>query len=85
MVEDRLPVFLIDRGFALGYVDCCRKSNRVYRLSFEASASVAVYRLYNPNAKAGAHHYTPNSNERDHLVQVGWRSEGVGFYAETAE
>ncbi|QZO11190.1 hypothetical protein [Enterococcus raffinosus] len=57
----------------------------LFGFSPDVYASVAVYRLYNPNAKAGAHHYTPNSNERDHLVRVGWRSEGVGFYAETAE
>lgn len=53
--------------------------------AFSNKPRVPIYRLYNPNAKAGAHHYTPNSNERDHLVRVGWRSEGIGFYAETAE
>ncbi|MBV7392421.1 hypothetical protein KUA55_17320 [Enterococcus sp. ALS3] len=40
-----------------------------------------MYRLYNPNAKAGSHHYTLSSTERDNLVQAGWKSEGIGFYS----
>ena len=43
-------------------------------------ALTPVYRLYNPNAKAGAHHYTENVDERDHLVQAGWQAEGVAWY-----
>ena len=34
-----------------------------------------------PNAKAGAHNYTLNSNERDALVRAGWRDEGLAWYA----
>lgn len=41
---------------------------------------MAVYRLYNPNAKIGSHHYTTNASERDSLVALGWKNEGVGFY-----
>jgi hypothetical protein len=40
---------------------------------------VAMSRLYNPNS--GEHFYTADTNERDHLVQVGWRYEGVGWVA----
>ena len=40
-----------------------------------------MYRLYNPNS--GEHFYTANSGERDHLKQVGWRYEGVGWNAPT--
>ncbi|MBP3885075.1 MAG: hypothetical protein J6D54_09085, partial [Olsenella sp.] len=36
-----------------------------------------VYRLYNPYS--GDHHYTTSATERDHLVGVGWRDEGVGW------
>lgn len=39
-----------------------------------------IYRAYNPNAKAGAHNYTPNKAEQDHLVALGWRDEGIGWY-----
>ena len=35
--------------------------------------------MYNPNA--GDHHYTMNPAERDNLVRLGWRSEGVGWYS----
>ena len=38
-----------------------------------------VYRLYNPNA--GDHHYTTSAGERDALVRVGWRDEGIGWYS----
>lgn len=36
-----------------------------------------VYRLYNPNS--GDHHYTLSKVERDYLVRIGWRYEGVGW------
>lgn len=39
-----------------------------------------VYRLCNPNCTgAGAHHYTTDAAERDHLVSLGWRYEGVAW------
>ncbi|WP_300123364.1 hypothetical protein [uncultured Enterococcus sp.] len=37
-----------------------------------------VYRLYNPNTSN--HFYTTNSAEKDKLVRVGWRYEGIAFY-----
>lgn len=41
------------------------------------SATVTMYRLYNPNS--GEHFFTHNTGERDGLVNVGWRYEGVGW------
>ena len=38
-----------------------------------------MYRLYNPNS--GEHFYTSNQGERDHLVSLGWRYEGVAWNA----
>lgn len=38
-----------------------------------------MYRLYNPNS--GEHFYTSNKIERNHLIDVGWNYEGVGWYA----
>jgi hypothetical protein len=40
---------------------------------------VAVYRVYNTNS--GLHHYTTSAKERDALVKLGWKSEGVSFQA----
>jgi hypothetical protein len=40
---------------------------------------VPVYRVYNRNS--GLHHYTTNAKERDALVQLGWKNEGVSFNA----
>lgn len=42
---------------------------------------VPVYRVYNPNAISGAHYFTLNIKERDHLVHLGWQDEGVAFRA----
>lgn len=39
-----------------------------------------IYRLYNPNAKVGQHHYTNNKAEKDMLVKVGWHDEGTAWY-----
>ena len=36
-----------------------------------------VYRVYNPNS--GAHHYTKRIEEKNYLVSVGWRYEGVAW------
>ena len=38
------------------------------------------YRLYNPNAITGAHHYTMSESERDSLIVAGWKDEGTGFW-----
>ncbi|MBQ9278519.1 MAG: hypothetical protein IJ224_07780 [Lachnospiraceae bacterium] len=44
-----------------------------------SSQTVNMYRLYNPNS--GEHFYTSNSKEKDNLVKVGWRYEGIGWKA----
>ncbi len=44
-----------------------------------AAAKTKMQRLYNPNS--GEHFYTASAAERDHLVSVGWRYEGVGWTA----
>ncbi len=41
--------------------------------------SVSMYRLYNPNS--GEHFYTADVNEKDNLVYVGWKYEGIGWTA----
>lgn len=40
-----------------------------------------VYRLYNPNAAVGAHYYTTSAREVNALHRLGWRYEGIGWYA----
>lgn len=47
----------------------------------DSSDTKSIHRLYNPNS--GEHFYTSNTEERDYLVNVGWRSEGVGWVAPT--
>ena len=44
------------------------------------SENVLLHRLYNPNATgAGSHHYTADTNERDALVEKGWKYEGLAW------
>ncbi|MCR4951015.1 MAG: leucine-rich repeat protein [Solobacterium sp.] len=40
---------------------------------------IAMYRLYNPNSYE--HFYTGNAKEKDALVKMGWKYEGIGWYA----
>ena len=49
----------------------------------KANTGVPVYRLYNPNAKVGSHHFTMSSFERDSLIKAGWKNEGIAFNAYT--
>ena len=44
------------------------------------SSDKPIYRLYNPNN--GFHIWTASYEEVKHIVECGWRSEGVGFYAD---
>ncbi|MCR4950755.1 MAG: hypothetical protein K6A40_05475 [Solobacterium sp.] len=39
----------------------------------------AMYRLYNPNSYE--HFYTGNVKEKNALVNLGWKCEGIGWYA----
>ena len=45
----------------------------------EPVATVDMFRLYNPNS--GEHFYTSNVAEKDNLVKLGWRYEGIGWKA----
>lgn len=45
----------------------------------ESTKHQSIYRLYNPNS--GEHFYTTSTKEKNHLVQVGWRYEGIGWIA----
>ena len=38
-----------------------------------------MYRVYNPNS--GEHFYTKDINERDDLISLGWRDEGIGWFS----
>ncbi|MDO4538270.1 MAG: hypothetical protein Q4B54_08920, partial [Coriobacteriales bacterium] len=49
-----------------------------YEVQF-GRATQEMYRLYNPNS--GEHFYTRSASERNGLVSVGWRYEGVGWTA----
>lgn len=41
--------------------------------------AVPMYRVYNSNS--GEHFYTGNVKEKNHLVSLGWKDEGIGWKA----
>ena len=49
---------------------------------YDKNATSPLYRVYNPNAISGAHHFTANKDEYDYLVSVGWRGEGIAWTVE---
>ena len=44
-----------------------------------AAESVSMFRLYNQNS--GEHFYTSNEEEKNNLVSLGWKYEGIGWTA----
>lgn len=67
---------LMNPGFEFGFT--VNKSSEPGNEAKKAE----MYRMYNPNS--GEHFYTAAQNERDHLVQVGWKFEGIGWNAPAA-
>ena len=47
---------------------------------WNSGGNVPQFRLYNPNADCGSHHYTSSEEERDTLVSLGWNWEGIGWF-----
>ena len=50
-------------------------------IDINVSYKEEMYRLYNPNS--GEHFYTSDWSETTYLSSLGWRYEGVGWYAPT--
>lgn len=44
-----------------------------------AEKGATMYRVYNKNS--GEHFYTKNVAEKNNLVKIGWKDEGIGWYA----
>ena len=56
---------------------CNAKEERsIAKLKVETQS---MYRLYNPNS--GEHFYTANAGEKNHLANIGWIYEGIGWIA----
>ncbi len=46
-------------------------------VTFKIEKTDRMNRLYNPNS--GEHFYTASTAEKNHLVKLGWRAEGIGW------
>ena len=53
--------------------------NYSYHNMISASEPGAMFRLYNPNS--GEHFYTASTLEGNHLINVGWKYEGISWIA----
>lgn len=56
--------------------------------SSDSRKDIPLYRQFNPNVNpsarrnnSGSHNYTTSKGENDSLVSIGWRGEGIGWYA----
>lgn len=47
--------------------------------SLTSLKSESMHRLYNPNS--GEHFYSGDINEKNHLSSIGWKDEGIAWYA----
>lgn len=62
-------------------VDKEDEAEAVLSTTTEKVQTQAIYRLYNPNS--GEHHYTASLGENNFLSKIGWKAEGIGWYAPT--
>ncbi|MGM0241273.1 C39 family peptidase [Enterococcus sp. AZ103] len=62
-------------------MDSDESSVTEYSLSAEektsSNSTIPVYRVYNPNSNE--HLHTLSQNERDSLISIGWRNEGISM------
>lgn len=56
------------------------QSSPANRAAVAKASRIPIYRVYNPNS--GEHLHTKNAGERDYLVKVGWRNEGISMYVD---
>lgn len=73
------PAFSYDEYVAMtraGWQD----EGPAFEMKTKVASSSPVYRLYNPYS--GEHHYTASTAEYDACERVGWRKEGVAWYAD---
>lgn len=71
-------------GWATGTnygTDIVNRMNALLSTKYVLLGSGDMYRVYNPNS--GEHFYTSNKAEKDHLVNLGWKYEGIGWKAPT--
>ncbi len=66
-------------GHTGSYAEQWAKEHKYPFVSVDGVANVSMYRLYNPNS--GEHFYTADVNEKNNLVSVGWKYEGIGWTA----
>ncbi|MBT1165872.1 InlB B-repeat-containing protein [Bifidobacterium simiarum] len=63
----------------LGWRDESRKAASFITVSKDTPGARPVYREY--NRRTGNHNWTLNKREHDMLVRLGWKNEGVAWYA----
>lgn len=70
---------LISMGITAVFSGVIIASTEIVRA--DDTTGVLMYRLYNHNS--GEHFYTKDGTEKQNLVNLGWKYEGIGWYAPT--
>ena len=94
--SSRTPVYRLYSGTDHHYTTSAAERDMLVRAGWkyegvgwysDDAKGVPLYRQFNPNVNPGAprnnsgsHNYTTSRAEHDHLVSVGWRGEGIGWY-----
>ena len=94
--SSRTPVYRLYSGTDHHYTTSAAERDMLVRAGWkyegvgwysDDAKGVPLYRQFNPNVNPGAprnnsgsHNYTTSRTEHDHLVSVGWRGEGIGWY-----
>ena len=94
--SSRTPVYRLYSGTDHHYTASAAERDMLVRAGWkyegvgwysDDAKGVPLYRQFNPNVNPGAprnnsgsHNYTTSRAEHDHLVSVGWRGEGIGWY-----
>lgn len=73
------PTYTLPKGTYYLHVSGYSAPNSDYTIMARTITSVPVYRVYNRNS--GLHHYTTSLSEKNGLMKLGWKYEGVSFNA----
>ena len=92
----RTPVYRLYSGTDHHYTTSAAERDMLVRAGWryegvgwysDDAKGTPLYRQFNPNVNpaaprnnSGSHNYTTSRAEHDHLVSVGWRGEGIGWY-----
>ncbi|MDO4404312.1 MAG: MBG domain-containing protein [Atopobiaceae bacterium] len=96
-VNSSMPVYRLYSGTDHHYTMYASERDNLIRAGWkyegigwysDEDKTVPLWREFNPNVdpsaprnNSGSHNYTTSKSEHDHLCSIGWKDEGIGWYA----